>query len=99
MDSMAIENRLPKSRKGRGGFSTKALYLNRKEEAKCRLHHNLVVVLKAPAWSGILAGAVICTAEAEQTRNLIIRQSAVNLKENHSDLPQLPDSLPKIWEA
>jgi hypothetical protein len=45
---------------------------------------------KAPASVEALAGAVITTAEAMETRNPIIRLLAVNLEEIHSDLPQLP---------
>jgi len=49
---------------------------------------------KAQAGVSALAWAVIRTAEAEaeaeRTDNPIIRLLAVTLKENHSDLPQLP---------
>jgi hypothetical protein len=38
-------------------------------------------------------GAVITTAEAVATRDPIIGLSAVDLKEIHSDLPQLPDRM------
>ena len=87
-----IENRL-QTQNGPGGISTGAVISIKRRNAACRLHHNHVV--EAPVRTGILAGVVICTAEAEQTRNLIIRLLAVNLKENHSDLPQLPHELPE----
>lgn len=51
---------------------------------------------KAPISVGALTGAVIRTAEAAQTRDLIIRLLAVTLKENHSDLLQLPDRMPEV---
>ena len=91
---MAIENRLLESRKGFGGFSTETLYLNRKGEAICRLHHD-VVSKAAPARIGVLAGARNAQPKPYESLNSSIRQSAVNLKENHSDLPQLPDELPE----
>ena len=40
--------------------------------------------------------AVITTAEAIATRNPIMRFSAVDLKEIHSDLPFVPDRMPQI---
>jgi hypothetical protein len=46
---------------------------------------------KAPVSVEALAGAVITTAEAVATRNPIIGFLAVDLKEIHDDLPQLPD--------
>jgi hypothetical protein len=45
------------------------------------------VSVSAPAW------AVITTAEAVATRNPIIGFLAVDLKEIHNDLPQLPDRM------
>jgi hypothetical protein len=45
---------------------------------------------KAPVGVSAPARAVIITAEAAMTCNPIIRLLAVNLKEIHSDLPQLP---------
>jgi hypothetical protein len=45
---------------------------------------------KAKAGVSAPALAVIRTAEAERTVNPIIRLLAVTLKENHSDLSQLP---------
>jgi hypothetical protein len=45
---------------------------------------------KAPASVEAPTGAVIATAEAVATINLSMRLPAVNLKEIHSDLPQLP---------
>jgi hypothetical protein len=38
-------------------------------------------------------GAVIITAEAAMTCNAIVGLPAVNLKEIHSDLSQLPDRM------
>jgi hypothetical protein len=45
---------------------------------------------KAPVKTPILIGAVITTAEAAMTCKSIIGVLAVDLKETHSDLPQLP---------
>ncbi|HYL74713.1 MAG TPA: hypothetical protein VEU96_10945 [Bryobacteraceae bacterium] len=45
---------------------------------------------KAQAGVSASAWAVITTAEAAMTVNSIIGFPAVTLKENHSDLPQLP---------
>jgi len=50
---------------------------------------------KAPISALTLTGAVIRTAEAARTRNLIIRLLAVTLKENHSDLSFMPGSVPE----
>lgn len=47
--------------------------------------------LKTPISVDALTGVVITTAEAEVTCNPIIRLLAVDLKEIHGDLPQLPD--------
>jgi hypothetical protein len=43
--------------------------------------------------------AVIATAEAMETRTPIMRFLAVDLKEIHSDLPQLPNRMPEIRKA
>ena len=43
--------------------------------------------------------AEITTAKAAVTCNPIIGFPAVDLKEIHSDLPQLPYRLPQVWEA
>ena len=48
---------------------------------------------KAPTNALTLTGAVITTAEAVATRNFIMSFLAVDLKEIHSDLPQLPDRM------
>jgi hypothetical protein len=48
---------------------------------------------KAPISAETLTGATIHTAEAARTRNPIIRLLAVDLKEIHSDVPQLPDRM------
>jgi hypothetical protein len=45
---------------------------------------------KAPISAETLTGAVIITAEAAMTCKSIIGFLAVDLKEIHSDLPQLP---------
>jgi hypothetical protein len=50
---------------------------------------------KAPTSVEALTGAVIRTAEAERTVNLIIRLLVVTLKENHNDLSFMPDSVPE----
>ena len=51
---------------------------------------------KAPISVDALTGAMLTTAETVRTLDtFIIRLLAVNLKENHSDLPQLPDRLPE----
>src|SRR5438105_14928724 len=50
---------------------------------------------KAPIEVAPSTGAVIRTAEAAQTRSLIIRLMAVELNSRfHSDLPQLPYRMP-----
>ncbi len=95
---MAIENGLLQSRKGFGAESTEALYLNRKGEAICRLHHKSVVV-SAPVWIGVLAGAESAQPKPHRSFNPIIRLRAVNLKENHSDLPQLRNRMQESWKA
>jgi hypothetical protein len=46
---------------------------------------------KTPISARTLTGAVITTAEAMATRNPIMDLLAVDLKEIHSDLSQLPD--------
>jgi hypothetical protein len=46
---------------------------------------------KAPDSVSALTGAVITTAEAMATRNSIMGFPAVDLKEIHNDLSQLPD--------
>jgi hypothetical protein len=48
---------------------------------------------KAPISAETPTGAVITTAEAVATRNLIIGLLAVDLKEIHSDLPFLPNRM------
>ena len=48
---------------------------------------------KAPISVSAPTGAVITTAEAAVTCKLIIRLQAVDLKEIHSDVPQLPDRM------
>jgi hypothetical protein len=48
---------------------------------------------KAPISSETPTGALITTAEAVATRNPIIGSLAVDLKEIHGDLPQLPDRM------
>src|SRR5260370_39443023 len=55
--------------------------------------------LKAPVEAATSSRAVITTAEAMETRNPIIRLLAVDLKEIHSDLPQLPDRNPQSQKA
>jgi hypothetical protein len=52
-----------------------------------------------PTETPISTGVVITTAEAVTTRNLIIGLMAVDLKETHSDLSQLPFGMPQVWEA
>jgi hypothetical protein len=54
---------------------------------------------KAPTNVSALTGAVITTAEAMETRKPIIGLPAVNLKEKHSDMSQLPDRSPQVWKA
>jgi hypothetical protein len=51
---------------------------------------------QTPTETPISAGAVITTAEAVATRNLIIGLLAVDLKEIHGDLPQLPYRMPEV---
>ena len=51
---------------------------------------------KAPVEAATSPRAVITTAEAIATRNPIMRFSVVDLKEIHSDLPQLPYRLPEV---
>ncbi|MFZ0590777.1 MAG: hypothetical protein WAM39_09860 [Bryobacteraceae bacterium] len=48
---------------------------------------------KAPISALTLTGAEITTAKAAVTCNPIIGFPAVDLKEIHSDLPQLPDRM------
>ncbi|MGA2182844.1 MAG: hypothetical protein ABSH47_07425 [Bryobacteraceae bacterium] len=48
---------------------------------------------EAPVSAETLTGAVITTAEAAVTCNPIIGFPAVDLKEIHSDLSQLPDRM------
>jgi hypothetical protein len=55
--------------------------------------------LKAPVEVAPSARAVITTAEAAMTCQYIIGFLAVDLKEIHSDLSQLPSRMPQIWEA
>jgi hypothetical protein len=55
----------------------------------------MVMKQKALASVEALTRAIIRTAEAVQTHNLIIRLLAVTLKENHSDLSFMPDSVPE----
>jgi hypothetical protein len=54
---------------------------------------------KAPISAGTLTGAEITTAKAAVTCNPTSGFLAVDLKEIHSDLPQLPYRMPKIWKA
>jgi hypothetical protein len=54
---------------------------------------------KTPISVRALTGAVITTAKAAVTCKLIIGLPAVDLKEIHSDLSQLPDRMPEIREA
>jgi hypothetical protein len=51
---------------------------------------------KAPTSVEALTGAVITTAKAMATRISIMGFSAVDLKEIHSDMPQLPDRVPEV---
>src|ERR1035438_8379080 len=60
-------------------------------------HHRLQH--KAPIEAATFLGAVITTAEAMATRNPIIKLLAVDLKEIHSDVSQLPFRMPEVWEA
>jgi hypothetical protein len=46
---------------------------------------------QTPTETPISAGVSNRTAEAERILNSIIGLTAVNLKETHGDLPQLPD--------
>ena len=49
---------------------------------------------KTPTRTPILTGAKLTSAEAERTLDkFIIRQTAVDLKEIHHDVPQLPDRM------
>jgi len=54
---------------------------------------------KAPVTAGTVTGAEITTAKAAVTCKPIIGFPAVDLKEIHSDLSQLPDRVPEIREA
>jgi hypothetical protein len=87
-----IANRLPKKQKAQSGSSAKGLISIQEVTALCD-RHQYSHLIEAPVRTPILAGAVIHTAEAARTRNPIIRLLAVNLKENHSDLPFLPDRM------
>jgi hypothetical protein len=88
---MAIENRLPQKQKAQGGISTLGLISIEEVTGLCRLHHNRVAV-KAPARVSAPTGATIRTAEAAQTRNLIMWLSTADLKRRFRDgMPQLPD--------
>jgi hypothetical protein len=49
----------------------------------------------APISAETPTGAIITTAEAAVTCKPIIGFLAVDLKEIHSDLPQLPDRMPE----
>ena len=49
----------------------------------------------APIKTPILTGAVDRTAEAARVRNSIIWLQAANLKENRSDVSQLPYRVPE----
>ena len=51
---------------------------------------------KAPISVEALTGAVITTAEAAMTCKPIIGFLVVDLKEIHSDLPQLPYGMPEV---
>ena len=53
----------------------------------------LAMKLMAPISVSAPTGAEITTAEAAMTCKLIIGFLAVDLKEIHSDLPQLPDRM------
>jgi hypothetical protein len=48
---------------------------------------------QTPTETPISAGVVITTAEAIATRNSVMGFLAVDLKEIHSDLSQLPDRM------
>jgi hypothetical protein len=50
----------------------------------------------SPATALTAARESIHTAEAAQTRNLIMWLKAVNRKEIHNDVPQLPNRLPEV---
>ncbi len=54
---------------------------------------------KAPISASTLTGATIRTAEAAQTRNLIMWLSTADLKEIRNDLPQLPDRNEEVREG
>ena len=90
---VGIGNRLPKKQKAQGDISAKGLISIQEVTALCVRHQHSHVV-EAPVRIGVLAGAVITTAEAEVTCNPIIGLLAVDLKRRfHSDLPQLPDRM------
>jgi hypothetical protein len=59
----------------------------------CRKHYAKYMKQEAPVSAETLTGAVITTAEAAVTCNPIIGFPAVDLKEIHSDLSQLPDRM------
>jgi hypothetical protein len=61
--------------------------------------YNLLMKLNAPIKTPILTGAVITTAKAAVTCKPIIGFPAVDLKEIHSDLPQLPNRRAESWET
>jgi hypothetical protein len=52
---------------------------------------------QTPTETPISAGVVITTAEATMTCKPIIGVLVVDLKEIHSDLPQLPYRMPQVW--
>ena len=78
-------------------LSTSTKYLAKHIDFCVALHHNLPMKHKAQISALTPIGAVITTAEAVVTCKLIIRLQAVDLKEIHSDLPQLQDRYGKGW--
>ena len=89
---MVIENRLPQKQKAQSGSSASGLISIKEVTALCA-RHQYSHLIEAPVRIGVLAGAEITTAEAAMTCKLIIGFLAVDLKEIHSDLPQLPDRM------
>ena len=63
------------------------------------LTYNLRVKDKAPITAGTVIGARTAQPKPYRSDNPSIRLLAVNHKEIHSDVPQLPDRNDQTWKA
>lgn len=97
---MVIENRLPTKQKAQSAEPALGLISIRMGVVgQCR-HHQINHVSRTPAWVAALAGAESNTAEGVlDPTTPVSGNSAVDRREIHNDLPQLPFRMPEVRKA